>query len=180
MRCLRDVAVLLALMAAPLGVSAQAGDETEHWEPKLQDSAPCPEPQGEQPALKLELDDAGVGVLADTPQTPDGHTLERMRRRVRNMEVGLGISILSVLVGGVFLAVSLDEGIFPDDPNAGSSRDDRIGIAGATLAIGGVVSLLTTAILLRNRKQELREAEHTHSPTPSRGQWDLARSRLVF
>jgi hypothetical protein len=103
-----------------------------------------------------------------------------MERRARNAKIGLGISILSVCVGAVLVPVALRYGIFPDDPDAYTARDDRIGIAALTLLTGGVVSSLATGILLRVRKRKLRELQQTHYGTPRPVQWDLTHSRLVF
>jgi len=176
------VCVLATLAALPLSASAQDAEEGTTPEPSLQESAPSSEPAPEEPALQLKLDEAGVEVV-------------EMQRRVRNAKIGVGISGLSVLVGGVLLAITLDEGLFPDDPNhVETARDDRIGIAAATLLVGGLVSLLTTGIMVGVRKRTLKSHERKlrelqrdlplggggARPQPRRVQWDLARSRLMF
>ena len=64
MRYLVGFVFLLALVASPLSVSAQTGEEGETTEPNLQEPAPPSEP-----ALKLELDAAGVEVAPSPPRT---------------------------------------------------------------------------------------------------------------
>ncbi|UCD24921.1 MAG: hypothetical protein JSW51_03095, partial [Gemmatimonadota bacterium] len=78
--------VLAALAALPLSASAEEVEEGAALEPNaVQESAP------EEPALQLQLDDAGVGVVPP-PRTPDRYTLEEMNVRVRRAKIGLGSS----------------------------------------------------------------------------------------
>jgi hypothetical protein len=119
-----------------------------------------------------------------------------MQRRVRNAKIGLGISGVSVLVGGVLLGVGIG-GTYRDTgtPQEAASDDrDGLAIAGATLLTGGVASLLATGILFAVRKRELESHEQRlrelqrNLPLGGRGarpqarrvQWDPAQSRLVF
>jgi len=132
---------VLALVASPLGVSAESEGATPP--PSAAESLWSLDPPREEPALQLELDEAGAAVV-------------EMQRRVRNARIGLGISLLSVCVGAVLVPVALRYGIFPDDPYAYTTRDDRIGIASLTLLTGGILSSLATGILLSVRKRTLR------------------------
>jgi hypothetical protein len=95
--------VLAGLMALPLSVSAQAGEEGATPEPSAEEAALSPEPAPEEPAtpvepapeepaLQLKLDDAGVEVAPTPLRTPDGYTLEEMDVRVRRAKIGLGSS----------------------------------------------------------------------------------------
>jgi hypothetical protein len=63
MRYLLDGAVVLALVTAPLSVSAQAGEEGASPESSLQEPAPPAERASEEPALRLDLDAAGGDVV---------------------------------------------------------------------------------------------------------------------
>lgn len=186
------VMVLAGLVAAPLSVSAQVGEEGEASEPDVVEGVPTPEeapeepstePGPKEPALQLKLDEAGVEVV-------------EMQRRVRNAKIGLGVSGASVLVGGVLLGIGIG-GTYRDigTPQEAASND-RVGIAiaGATLLTGGVASLLATGILLGVRKRELESHEQRlrelqrdlplggrgARPQARRVQWDLARSVLAF
>lgn len=195
------LSVLAALVALPLGATAQDADEGATSKPNLQEPGTSAEPAPEDRALQIELDEVGAEIV-------------EMQRRVRNAKIGLGISGVSVLVAGVLLAITLDEGVFSDDPNRqNTARDDRIAIAGMTLVAGGLVSMLTTGVLLGVRKRKLQSQKRKQrelqrnlplgargarpasastmvapgmanafevQPRARRVQWDLARSRLVF
>ena len=76
----------VALVASPVGVSAQ---ETEQGTASEQNVVQEPAP--EEPALQLELDDAGVEVVPSPPRTAKGYTVEEMELRVKRVpsaEVG--------------------------------------------------------------------------------------------
>ena len=66
------VMVLAELVALPLSVSAQPGEEGT--EPSVQEQVPSAEPAPEEPVLELKLDDAGVQLASSPPRTPDGYT----------------------------------------------------------------------------------------------------------
>ena len=104
MRWLAGFGYALALVASPLSVSAQVGEEG--MEPTVEEQvpeepAPPSEPSPEEPSLQLKLDDAGVGVVPPPPRTFNGYTLEEMRLRAKRAKIGLGVS------GGVLLAGSV-------------------------------------------------------------------------
>jgi hypothetical protein len=63
MRYLLGLVFLLALVAAPLSASAQAGED----DPVSGEPSPSSEPAPEEPALQLRLDDAGVEVVPSPP-----------------------------------------------------------------------------------------------------------------
>ena len=79
------VMVLGGLMALPLSASAQDAEGGTTAEENLQEPAPPSEP-----ALKLELDDAGVEVTPSAPRTSDGYTLEEMELRAKRAKIGIG------------------------------------------------------------------------------------------
>ena len=81
--------VLAGLVASPLSVSAQAGEEATASEENLQEPAPPSEPAPEEPALQLKLDAAGVDVVPSPPRTVDGYTLEEIELRIRRARIGL-------------------------------------------------------------------------------------------
>lgn len=187
MRYLVGLLCVCALMGTlPQSASAQAGQEgtepsVEEPAPEPEEPEPSAEAAAEEPALQLELDDAGAEVV-------------EMQRRVRNAKIGLGISGVSVLVGGVLLGIGLG-GVYQDigTPEE-AAGNDRVAFAGATLLTGGVASLLATGILLGVRKGKLESHERRlrklqrdlplggggARPQARRVQWDLAGSRLVF
>jgi hypothetical protein len=161
--------VLAGLVALPLSASAQAGEV----------AAPSSEPTPEEPALRLELDEAGVGVVPSPPRTADGYTLDEMNVRVRRAGFGLGGSGVAFVIGGVLVASGLSGecGWGGDVPR---ERCDRLAYAGAALAGGGAAGMIATGILLGVRKRDRRRLQEAHYGRPHRAQWDLAQSRLVF
>ena len=170
--------VLAGLVALPLSVSAQDGDESATSEPKSQEPAASAESAPEEPALQLKLDDAGVGVAPPPPRTIDGYTLEETRLRVRRAEIGLGVSAGVV---GAGLAMALVAGLAALAQWGNDKPFDRAEAAlAAALAISsaGIIGMVTAGGILAHRKRKARKFEHYE--TPRRVHWDLARSRLVF
>ena len=167
--------VFAALVALPLGVSAQEAGEGATSEPNaVQESAP------EEPALQLQLDDAGVEVVPSPPRTADGYTLEEMDVRVRRAAIGLGVSGLVFSTGVVLAGL----GVFSSDCYSFSTpkKDwcDPVAYTGAALTVGGVIAVIATGVTLGTRKTERDELRQAHHETQRRVQWDLARSRFVF
>jgi hypothetical protein len=197
--------VFLALVAVPLSVSAQAGEEgatssepareegglsprvrkrtRQKWDPHVYE-VPSSEPATEEPALQLQLDDAGLGVVPPPPRTPDGYTLEEAELRVKRAKIGFGVSGVAFFAGVMmgFVAMANRESCFlawgecPEYPDWVAP----VGWTGLTLAMGGLVGMAVSGVMLRTRKRDrnwLRQAQRT---TPRRVQWDLAQSRVVF
>ena len=176
MRYLVGFVFVLALVSAPLAVSAQAGEEGATPEPNLEEPAPSAEPTPEEPALQLKLDSAGVEVVPSPPRTADGYTLHEMELRVKRARIGLGVSSIGLVAGGLTMLAANAKcmiGEWTDSCN----RIDNAGIA--ILSAGGA-AMIATGILLGKRKRKLRKLEQAHYGTARRVQWDLARSRLVF
>ena len=147
MRHLLSFVFGVALAAIPFGVSAQ------------QD-----EPSSREPAMQLELTDAGVEVAPMPPQTVDGYTLEEMEVRVRRAKIGLGASVFSVVAGTILAAgVGLPNitCTYPGDcPNP--SWGMPVFVTGVTLAAGGVLGMIATGALLGSRKRKLRRLQTGH------------------
>ena len=177
MRYLVGFVFVLALVSAPLAVSAQAGEEGATSEPPAEE--PSPEPAPEAPALQLELDDDSVKLAPSPPPTVNGYTLEETELRVRRAKIGIGSSALAFFVGGILVASGLG-GDCSWGGGAERERCDRLAYAGTALAAGGAVGMIATGILLGKRKQKLRRLQQAHYGRPSRVQWDLARSQVVF
>ena len=173
--------VLAGLVALPLSVSAQDADESATVEPSAEEPVSLPEPAQEEPALQLELDDAGVGVVPPPPRTPDGYTLEEMELRVKRARIGLLTSTGVVGAGLVLASVGLfgcGGGI-----SYGTSRSpgcDAIAYTGAALIGAGIIAVIATGVLHANRSAERAKLQKAHYGTPRRVQWDRGRSRLVF
>jgi hypothetical protein len=158
----------------PANASAQAGEEGATSEPNLQEPAPSSEPASEEPALKLKVDDAGVGVAPGYPPRFDEQEL-----RVKQAEVGFlvstgvfGAGALLVIVAGIVGAEHFASGKSTDwvDPAV---------IAGAALLVGGAAGMIASGVVRRKAKRKLRELQRAHYG-PHRVQWDLAQSRVVF
>jgi len=172
------------LVLFPLGVGAQDVEEAATAEPGVQEPAPSFEPPSEQPALQLQLDDAGVEVAPSPPRTPDGYTLEEMELRVKRPKIGIGVSAgalaAGMAMGLAVLGASMCPFVFPADTTCPPSWVDPVGIAGLVLGVGGLVGIVASGILLRKRKRDRDSLRYAHIGTPRRVQWDLAQSRLVF
>ena len=162
----------------PLSASAQAGEEGAAAESNLEEPAPPSEPAPEEPALQLQLDDAGVGVVPSPPRTPDGCTLEEMDVRVRRAKIGLGSSAAALFAGGMFVGVGIGEAF----GHAATVPKRYIAYVwtGTALLVGGFAGMVASGILLRRRKRDRDWLRQAHYATPRRVQWDFARSRLVF
>ena len=167
MRYLVGFVFVLALVASPLGVSAQTAGEVSASE-----LAP------EEPALQLKLDDAGVEVAPTPLRTPDGYTLEEMDVRVRRAKIGLGSSAAAVFAGGMFVGVGIGEAFGHADTVP--KRYIAYVWTGTALLVGGFVGMVASGILLRRRKFDWDWLRQAHYATPRRVQWDVARSRVVF
>ncbi len=171
--------MLAGLGSLPQAASAQAGEEGTTAEPSLQEPASSSESAPEEPALQLKIDSAGVEVAPSPPRTADGYTLEEMDVRVRRAKIGIGSSAVAFFVGGILVASGLG-GDCSWGGGAERERCDRLAYAGTALAAGGAVGMIATGILLGKRKQKLRRLQQAHYGRPSRVQWDLARSQVVF
>ena len=148
--------VLAGLVALPLSASAQAGEE-----------GTTPEQNLEEPALQLELDDAGVELVPTPPRTSDGYTLEEMELRVKGARIGLGVSVPFIMMGTMVAVVSSGLGEFatPEEEKTGPSPG---GIAaGIVMSAGGLGGTIASGVLLRRRKRELRSLEQAHYGIPA-------------
>jgi hypothetical protein len=177
--------VLAGSVGFPQGVSAQAGEEGETTEPNLQEPTPASEPAPEEPALQLQLDDAGVEVVPTPPRTADGYTLEEMELRVKRANIGLGVSGAAFGIGAVMTTVAGLESAFECflEPPTGCTTPGwvrPVGVSGGFLLAGGFVGMIATGILVRRRKRDRDSLREAHYGTPRRVQWDPAQSRLVF
>ena len=172
MRCL-VVCVLATVLSSPPGASAQGEGSTPNMR------QPQPERAQEASALQLKLDADGVDVLASPARTRDGYTLKEMERRVQRAKRGLGVSVVPLVLGGIFMTVgTIGLGCyFNSDP---PTSCDRMLYAGVGLAAVGAAGMIATGILLGVRKRRLRRLKAAHYGTPHRVQWDVAQSRLVF
>jgi hypothetical protein len=177
--------ILLAMtlgapLTLPLSVSAQAAEEDSLSSWQVDAGASLEQPASEEPALQLELDDAGVGVVPPPPRTLDGYTLEEMELRVKRARIGLGVSA-GVYALGLALFVSGAAGdcnnIFTQYlPN----RCQPLYYTGTVTSLFGIVGMITSGVLLRRHKHDRDRLRRAHHGTPRRAQCDLARSRLVF
>ena len=121
----------------------------------------------------------GCDEVLSGVRTRDGYTLKEMERRVQRAKRGLGVSVVPLALGGIFMTVgTVGHGcFFNSDP---PTSCDRMLYAGVGLAAVGAAGMIATGILLGVRKRRLRRLKEAHYGTPRRVQWDLARSRLVF
>jgi hypothetical protein len=108
------------------------------------------------------------------PRTADGYTIEEMDVRVRRAGIGLGVSSAVLATGGVLLGLGAAQ--------ANVATGEKFGLLGAGIGLTfvGVVTTITTGVMLRHRKRDRDSLRQAHYGTPRRAQWDLAHSRLVF
>ncbi|NNE18114.1 MAG: hypothetical protein HKN10_06530 [Myxococcales bacterium] len=168
------VCVLAALSSSPLSASAQEEGSTPNRR------QPQSEPAQEAPALQLELDPAGVGVVPSPARTGDGYTLKEMERRAQRAKRGLGVSVVPLVAGGMMMTVGTagTKCFFNSEAQKGCNR---LLYGGVGLAALGAAGMIATGILLGVRKRKLRTFREAASyEGRRRAQWDLARSRLVF
>jgi hypothetical protein len=166
--------VLAALVASPLSVSAQV--EEEVTEPTVEE--PAPEPAPEEPALQLQLDDAGVEVVPSQPRTDDGYTLEEMDVRVKRARIGLITSAAVFPVGIALLSVGAANACIVGSDCPGWANP--VMWTGFALMGAGLYGMIVSGAMMHVRKRKLRELQEAHYRRPRRVQWDLARSRVVF
>ena len=157
MRYLVGFVFVLALVASPLGVSAQTGEKGATPEPNLEEPAPSAE-TAEEPALQLKLDAAGVEVVPSQPRTAKGYTLEEMERRVMLAKLGVGVSAVPIFVGALLAASTAFSPLAPRTPEEQTS-DRRLQYTGAALAAGGAASMVAMGIVLGVRKRKLRSLQ---------------------
>ena len=186
MRLLLAMTLLFGIAALPLSVSAQPAEEDSlsSWQvdegTSLEQSAP------EEPALQLELDDAGVGVVPPPPRTLDGYTLEEMELRVKRARIGLGVSAgvfalgLAMFISGAAGDCAYTYYGFVPASEAPPARCDPLLYGGTVISLFGIVGMITSGVLLRRHKHDRDRLRRAHHGTPRRAQWDLTRSRLVF
>ena len=158
--------VLAGLVALPLSASAQAGEE-----------GTTPEQNLEEPALQLELDDAGVELVPTPPRTSDGYTLEEMELRVKRAKIGLWSTAGATVVGTgmAFVAWGAAWNCALASPPCFSPPGwvAPVGWTGMVLMVGGISGMIASGILKRRRKRDRDSLRR-------RVQWDVARSRVVF
>ena len=177
MRYLFGFLCVCAVGVVPLSqsVSAQTSEEGTAAEPSLlEEPAPSSEPTPEEPALRLELDSAGVNVAPSPPRTE----LEKIELRVKRARIGLLSTTGVAVVGAALFGAGVARGRSSQDLNALS--EGPLLISGMSLMISGAVGMIASGIVLGFSKGELRRLQEAHYGTPRRVQWDLAESRLVF
>jgi hypothetical protein len=184
MRYLFGFICVLALLASPLSVSAQEGEEGTTSEPNLDEPAPTSEPAPEEPALQLRLDAAGVEVAPSTPRT------EYLKTHVRRARIGLSVSVMSFAGGVAMMGVAfanvevgarfcLGFAPCPETP----SWVIPVAVSGTFITIGGLTGMIISGRKLADGKKQLRwyaGASKSRCRRPRRARWDLARSRVVF
>jgi len=181
--------VLAGLVGLPLSVSAQAGEEDSLSSWQVDEGASLEQPAPEKPALELKLDEAGVEVIARTPEEADAYRrVDRAHSRVDRawngflygglIAGGSFIGAGAIVLGGSYLCV-LGECEKPESPGAFNAGLILMAVGAAAMITSGVVYGVRNR-QLRKHKRELWGSPYTHYGTPRRVQWDLAQSRLVF
>jgi hypothetical protein len=163
--------VLAGLLASPLSVSAQGGEEGATSQPNLEEPAPSSEPAPEEPtpssepapeepALELKLDEAGLELAPSPPRTAEGYTLEEMELRVKGARTGLIVSSVIVGVGVALWAGGAVHDARNPPPDAFDLEiPNGLIIAGLTLTMVGSIGMVVSVAMLGVRKRKLRKQE---------------------
>jgi hypothetical protein len=130
------------------------------------------------PALKLELDEAGVEVAPRPAWTAYGYTVEEieMNRRVKLARIGLYVSAFALVAGGMTILVANARCVIGE----WTESCNRIENAGIFIMSASGAGMIASGVLLGVRKRKLRRLQEAHYTAPRRVQWDVAQSRLVF
>jgi len=176
MRYLIGFVFVLALVSAPLAMSAQAGEEGATSEPPAEE--PSSEPAPEAPALQLELDDDSVKLAPSPPPTVNGYTLEETQLRVKRAKIGLWSTAGATVVGtgmafAAFGAAWSCALAWSPSCSYPPGWVAPVGWTGMVLMVGGISGMIACGILKRRRRRDRDRLRR-------RVQWDLAQSRLVF
>ena len=173
MWCLGGFLFVLAAMAWPPSVSAQAVEEGAIPEPKLEEPMPSPAPGDEVP----DIDSLSQTAIENHETRIAQRTQLLDQRRARRGLIASSVIVAAgaaAVVGGVAIARSKDE-LSETGPAIGLT------FTGGALMVGGIIGVgisgkrLSTA--RRGQRKRLLDAHHRK---PRRAQWDLAQSRLVF
>ena len=101
---------------------------------------------------------------APDPNAPPEPELNPYEKKVRNAKIGIGVSSVGLLVGGLIagLAAMDPSGFLSFDSNpsqSDSSGKDAAIYAGSAIAAASAASMIATGALLGVRKRELRRYE---------------------
>ena len=182
MRYLVSVACVLAgLVALPLGVSAQVGEEGATPEPTLEEPAPAAESSGEEGGSRLER--WHPEAFVDSEHEPSGSIEYKSANASKGYSgegippAGIGFFIMTgvTVVGAVVLGVGASR--------SQSSKDySSIGVmgGGAIVMLVGGVGMIVTGVMWGKSTLEPSSSQKSRYRRERRAQWDLARSRVVF
>jgi hypothetical protein len=179
MRYLVGFVFVLALVASPHNVNAQAVEEVTTSEPNAEEPAPSLEPASEEPGLQLELGDAGVEVA------PSPRREEYRKTELRRARIGLATSVIAFGGGAAMAGVALAQMQLlclepcPEVP----AWAIPVAATGFVLTVGGLTGTILSGRRLRHLNKQRRwytGAPESHPGPLRRNQWDLAQSRLVF
>ena len=178
MRYLIGFVFVLALMASPLSVSAQAEEEGATSEPNLQEPAPPSEAVTEEPALEVpDIDTLSQRAIehhetrsAQRTQTPD-----QQRARCGLIASSVIVAAGAAVTGGAVAVARNTDDLSETGPAIGLFFFGGALMGAGIIGIGISGKRLNTA---KRKQREMRGEEHYGSPR--RVQWDLAQSRLVF
>lgn len=131
---------------------------------------------------ELRLDSSGMSV---SPPPAPRHKTDP---RVQQYRKGVIVSSLSIGIGGALIGGGVvvlrkwqrEESLDPSWDLVPPGGTFVLFTLGTVAAIGGLIGAAVSGSKLGARKQKLRELQEARTKTPRRGQWDLARSRLVF
>lgn len=97
--------------------------------------------------------------------------------RVQRAKIGVGVSVVPIVVGGVIVLAEAGSHVVPFSPGSEQAASNSTVYAGVAVAAAGVVSMIANGAVLAKRKRTLRESEKIAG---RKVRWDRARSRLMF
>jgi len=160
------LAMVLAGLALPLSVSAQAREEAATAEPGVQEPGRpdlTSERYGYQPPSRSKGDSG-----------PKGHSRQAMHPAGICFLSMTGVTVLGAVVVGVGMTRP------PSGDWDDLSNDIAVVTTGAVFMMVGGVGMIASGVVWGKRTRQGRRPQETHYATPRRVQWDVARSRVVF
>jgi hypothetical protein len=175
MRYLVGFVFVLGLMASPLSVSAQDGEEGATSEPNLEEPAASSEPADEEGDLSGER--GHPEAFADPASEPPSASKGQEHGRHRMHPAGIVFLPMTgvTVVGAVLVGVGMTR------PSTGDlNRDIAPVAAGAALMMIGGVGMIISGAVWAKRTRQGRRLKEARYGRPRRAKWDLAQSQVVF
>ena len=201
MRHVLGFALVLAIGASSLSVSAQGSEEAATSGQEPEESTLSDEPVGDEGTLsprvrkrtreqwdpdtfKLRLDSSGLSLSRPRPRPPS----EETDARLRQYRKGVIVSSLALGIGGALIGAGVvvlrnwqdEESQEPSFELTLPGGAILLFTVGSVAALGGLIGAATSGSKLSTRRKTLRELRAAHRRKPARVEWDPSGSGFVF